>query len=110
MRRIVLSTIYYVLVYFAACSFMLLLQCRPLSLYWHILVLPKGTGGTCANEGDLILPSGIINALIDFVILIIPLRTVLRLHLRWSQKLQVLAVFMAGTLVCASSAIRVAAT
>ena len=110
MRRIVVSTICFVLVYFMACFLMLLLECRPLSLYWHMLVLPQGTGGTCVNEGDLIVPAGIVNALIDLVILIIPLRSVLRLRLRWSQKLQVLAVFMAGALVCASSAIRVAAT
>jgi hypothetical protein len=72
MRRIVLSTIYFVLVYFTVCFLMLLLECRPLSLYWHIPVLPQGTGGTCANEGDLILPAGIINALINLVFSSLP--------------------------------------
>jgi hypothetical protein len=109
-RVFVLGCIYFVLVYFVACFLTLLLECRPLSLYWHILVLPQGTGGVCADEGNLLLASGVVNVIIDWIILLLPIRTALKLHIQWPQKLQVLAVFMAGALVCVSSIIRVTAT
>jgi hypothetical protein len=89
---------------------MLLLECRPLTLYWHILALPQGTGGVCADEGNILPAARLLDVFIDVVILILPIPTVLKLHIGWLQKLQVLAVFMAGTLVCVSSMIRIAAT
>jgi hypothetical protein len=110
LRRFVQGCIYFVMLYFAACFFTLLFECRPLTLYWHILVLPQGTGGVCVDEGNILLAAGLLNVFIDVVILILPIPTVLKLHIRWLQKLQVLAVFMAGTLVCVSSMIRIAAT
>lgn len=109
-RIFVQVCIYFVMLYFMACFLTLLLECRPLTLYWHILVLPRDTGGVCVDEGNLLLISGVVNVVIDVVILVLPIRTVLNLHVRWPQKLQVLAVFMAGTLVCVSSIIRIIAT
>jgi hypothetical protein len=110
LRQFVQGVIYFVMLYFGACFFTLLFECRPLTLYWHILVLPKGTSGVCVDEGNILLAAGLLNVFIDLVILVLPVPTVLKLHIRWSQKLQVLAVFMAGTLVRVSSMIRIAAT
>ena len=64
----------------------------------------------CADEGSILLAAGLLNVFIDVVILILPIPTVLKLHIGWPQKLQVLGVFMAGTLACLSSIIRIAAT
>jgi hypothetical protein len=110
LRLFVQGCIYFVWVYFGACFLTLLLECRPLTLYWHILVLPEGSGGVCADEGNILLVAGLLNVFIDVVILILPIPTVLKLHIGWPQKLQVLGVFMAGTLVCVSSMIRIVAT
>jgi hypothetical protein len=110
LRLFVQGSIYFVWLYFGACFLTLLLECRPLTLYWHILILPEGTGGVCADEGNILLAAGLLNVFIDVVILILPISTVLKLHVGWPQKLQVLGVFMTGTLVCVSSMIRIAAT
>jgi hypothetical protein len=95
LRLFVQGCIYFVWVYFIACFFTLLLECRPLTLYWHILLLPEGTGGVCADEGSILLTARLLN--------VFSMPTVLKLHIGWPQKLQVLGVFMAGTLVCVSS-------
>jgi len=110
LRLFVQGYIYFVWAYFVACFLTLLFECRPLTLYWHILVLPEGTGGVCADEGNILLAAGLLNVFIDIVILVLPIPTVLHLHIGWSQKLQVLGLFMAGTLVCVSSIIRIIAT
>lgn len=77
LRLFVEGTIYFVWLYFGACFLTLLLECRPLTLYWHVLVLPEGTGGVCADEGNILLAAGLLNVFIDAVILILPIPTVL---------------------------------
>jgi hypothetical protein len=110
MKWIVMGVICFTIAYFLTFFFALIFECRPLSHYWHILVVPEGTGGVCADEGDLVVISGIINVLIDVVIFILPIKTVIDLKIALVQKLQVLAIFAAGLFVIMSSTIRILAT
>jgi hypothetical protein len=102
---------YFVIGYFVAFFLALLFQCRPLDFYWNSLASQHtSTAGECTDEGMLLLVSGVLNVFIDVVILILPIPTVLKLKIRWTQKLQVLAVFLAGLLVVATSSTRITAT
>lgn len=102
---------YFVVCYFVVFFLALLLECRPVSFYWTAMALPQDpNGGKCADESNLLFVSGVVNVFIDVVILILPIPMVLKLKIRLQQKLQVLAVFLAGLTVVASSSIRVAAT
>lgn len=50
--------------------------------------------------------AGAINVILDIIIFVIPLRSLLKLKIRTSQKLQVISLFSAGLVVIAAAAVR----
>ncbi|KFY97576.1 hypothetical protein V498_01998 [Pseudogymnoascus sp. VKM F-4517 (FW-2822)] len=92
------------IIYYVVLLLVLCLQCRPLSYYWEIL-LPDAEG-TCLEEGIHMVTAGVLNLIFDLIIFGIPLRSLLLLKIRTTQKLQVIALFSAGLVVIAAASIR----
>ena len=76
---------------------------RPFGHYWEILTKKEGS---CINEGAHMAASAAVNLVLDIIIFLIPLRSLLILKIRTSQKLQVLGLFMCGIAVVVAAAIR----
>lgn len=79
-----------------------LTQCRPLSLYWT----PFARQQNCINEPVHLLAAGIINTVTDFLIVLLPIRTVLNLDLPRRQLLVVQGLLAGGILATIAGAVR----
>jgi hypothetical protein len=72
-----------------------LLNCIPLDWTWrNSLDDPR----YCFNYNIFWLTAGIVEAVIDIVIIVLPIRVVLRLHLDRSKKIAIAGVFLLGAL------------
>ncbi|KAK7941014.1 uncharacterized protein PG986_013401 [Apiospora aurea] len=80
-----------------------LFQCRPISDYWT----PSAGRQNCIDEATHLEAAGIINTISDFILVFLPIRTVLGLKLPWKQRLIVLALFSAGFLASIAGIVRV---
>lgn len=71
----------------------LIFQCRPIDAAWNMTV-----HGTCVDIalGGIIV--GIINVVVDFLILFLPIRMVWRLKLKKKWKFQLIGIFLLGGL------------
>lgn len=67
------------------------MQCTPRSKIWD-----SSTHGTCINESALLNTSGFFNTITDYIILILPISSVLRLQLSRTKKILVVLVFTFG--------------
>lgn len=107
MQKVVMWFLAITLVYHLLCIILLCVECRPLNFYWEEFRYPAPTHGVCGDEGTGLTTTGILNVILDFIILILPIRTVLALDILWTQKLQVLSMFAAGILIVICSTLRV---
>ena len=73
--------------------FALLFKCTPISAY-----VRQEPGIHCVNEYQLYYSLSISDVLIDFMILLIPIPFVWRLHMKPSQKVAVSGIFALGSL------------
>jgi hypothetical protein len=84
-----------VVAYWIGCTVADLLNCIPIQWTWiNSLDDPR----YCFNYNIFWLVSGIVEACIDILILIMPIKMVIGLHMDTTQKLAVVAVFLLGTL------------
>ena len=79
-----------------------LLICRPIDSFW-IRTKP----GRCMNFNVMFLVTGIIDTLIDVIILALPIRRALKLHLPWKTKVPVAGIFALGGFVVITNIIRI---
>jgi hypothetical protein len=70
-----------------------LCQCIPRERIWKSTM-----EGRCFNHALVILSAGIMNLIIDFEILAIPVAAIARLHMALNQKLGATSVFAVGIL------------
>lgn len=68
-----------------------IMQCTPRSRIWD-----SSVHGTCLNESALLNTSGFFNTITDYIILILPIHSVLRLQLSRLKKMLVVLVFTFG--------------
>lgn len=68
-----------------------IMQCTPRAKIWD-----HSTQGTCINESALLNTSGFFNTITDYIILILPIHSVLRLQLSRTKKVLVVLVFTFG--------------
>ncbi|KAL1979674.1 hypothetical protein VTN96DRAFT_5373 [Rasamsonia emersonii] len=78
--------------------------CSPISRFW----LGASVGGTCLNEGSIILADAVISVISDLTILLLPLPLTMSLQMAMKKKLRVIGILGAGGLAVASSIIRLA--
>lgn len=70
--------------------------CRPLSHYWGQYL--GDTNGTCINVSLFYLVFGIINMVIDVVILLSPIPRIITLQLNKRKKVSVIGIMLLGSL------------
>ena len=81
--------------------FSIIFQCSPIQSAWNPTV-----PGKCINLYAFFIGQGVPNVLIDFILLLLPLPFLLRLHVKLPQKVALIGVFMLGYLVIAISIAR----
>ncbi|KAK7953521.1 hypothetical protein PG996_014415 [Apiospora saccharicola] len=77
-------------------------QCRPISNYWNVMAEPRN----CLDEAAHLLAAGIINTFTDFVVVLLPIITVMKLQLTTRNRLVVVGLFSLGFLACGVGAFR----
>jgi hypothetical protein len=87
------SFIWINMLYFMACFWVSLFQCRPIDKLWN-----TWKDGWCLNYGAYILATGIFNCASDFWLLVFPLANIWGLQMSARQKSGISAVFLVGTL------------
>ena len=60
----------------------------------------------CINEAVHLLAAGVINTALSFIIVLLPIRTVIALHLPTKQQLIVYILFAGGLFTCAAGVVR----
>ncbi|KAI0167951.1 hypothetical protein BJ166DRAFT_244331 [Pestalotiopsis sp. NC0098] len=78
-------------------------QCSPISAYWTIGLASK----KCINEEAHLLAAGIINTVTEFIVVFLPMSTVLKLSLPKRQRAIVLGLFATGFLACGAGIARI---
>ncbi|KAE9368311.1 hypothetical protein N431DRAFT_347037 [Stipitochalara longipes BDJ] len=97
----VCGTLAFVVCYTIALSIALLKVCTPLAGFWDVSVPHH-----CIDQIKFELAAAMLNIIIDFVIMVLPLPTIWSLQLPKRQKWALSGVFMLGMLVCIAGAIR----
>ncbi|KAH8909986.1 hypothetical protein BR93DRAFT_925001 [Coniochaeta sp. PMI_546] len=82
--------------------FITMLQCSPVSAYWTL----SFTKQKCINEEAHVLAAGIINTVTDFIIVLLPIKTVKNLNLPKKQRIAVYLLFTGGLLASIAGAVR----
>src|SRR5690606_29844229 len=84
-------------------AFLFALQCWPVSAFWHTSGGLNARGARCIPKLPLHLSLNVINAVIDGLILLIPIPSILRSQMLWKEKVAVLSVFFVGSGACIAS-------
>ena len=81
-------------VFYFVITFFEIFACNPREKYWDVLI----TTGSCFNTLAENIAAGAINAVSDFVILLLPQPVIWRLQMPLKKRLQVSVIFLAGFL------------
>ncbi|KAJ8071814.1 hypothetical protein OCU04_002128 [Sclerotinia nivalis] len=81
----------------------LVFQCRPPQDYWKVTKDPQPN---CIDQSSTLLLAGIVNTLTDFLVVLLPIRTVYSTNLPRRQSLIVSFLFTLGFLSCFAGIIR----
>ncbi|KAI1337741.1 integral membrane protein [Xylariaceae sp. FL0016] len=77
-------------------------QCRPISSYWEISAEPKH----CIDEGAHLAAANLINTITDFIIVLLPISTIMGLELPTKQRIIVSCLLCTGLLACGAGIAR----
>ncbi|KAF2439773.1 hypothetical protein P171DRAFT_524858 [Karstenula rhodostoma CBS 690.94] len=95
-RRVVYSVISVVIAYTLAYELIIIFQCRPVAAAWDIAVK-----GTCLKPMIQMMVFSSLNILIDLITLALPVKLFLELQMSIRQRMSLIAMFGAGSFVCA---------
>ncbi|KAJ5650186.1 uncharacterized protein N7484_003909 [Penicillium longicatenatum] len=102
-RRINYGVGIFCLVWFVAAFIGDLLYCIPIRHFWDPTV-----AGHCFNFPSYFLAMELIDILLDVTIIVLPLRTISSLQLSFRKKVALLGVFLLGSFVIVTGAVRIA--
>ncbi|KAK9426022.1 hypothetical protein SUNI508_12646 [Seiridium unicorne] len=103
-RRIITCLMFFSVMYGLAALLIPLLICRPIQASWDNKI-----AGVCGDQPAAFVAVEVSGLIIDILISILPARCILGLNLSTPKKLQILAVFTAGSLVTIITGLRLAA-
>ncbi|KJX94469.1 CFEM domain-containing protein [Zymoseptoria brevis] len=86
-----------------ACILATIFACNPISYSWRYT---NRAGGACVDRIAIAYSVGGINVVLDIIIIILPVRRLLKLELPMKQKLSVVSCFLVGFVVTAVSIVR----
>lgn len=69
-----------------------LLICKPISMFWGEIT----PGGYCGNQNAAFAAVGLMDVIVDFAILIIPLRPIFKLQMPLANRTALALVFVLG--------------
>ncbi|KAH6673743.1 integral membrane protein [Halenospora varia] len=78
-------------------------QCRPPQDYWKLTTEPQPN---CHNEMSTLLVAGILNTLTDFIVVLLPIRTIWTLQLAPKHLIPLIFLFGLGFISCGAGIIR----
>ena len=90
-----------VVAWWLGCIFATVFGCHPIRKAWDPFV-----PGTCVDRVRVFIGKAVPNFTTDFVILLLPLVEIVKLHVKAPRKLGLGGVFLLGALACASSVVR----
>ncbi|KAI0849403.1 hypothetical protein F5Y00DRAFT_269388 [Daldinia vernicosa] len=93
-----------IIAFHIAISIVNILECIPIQYYWDVTI----SVGYCLNYGLFMLLVGIINVIIDFILVFCPIPMVLRLHTSKQKKRLLIFTFCMGGSACIVSIVRLA--
>ncbi|EEH23452.2 hypothetical protein PABG_05663 [Paracoccidioides brasiliensis Pb03] len=79
-------------------------QCVPLEASWN-----KKVNGKCIHKNAFWYGYAVTNTTTDFIVFLLPIPALVKLHLHWKEKVGVVGVFALGFFVCITSIIRTTA-
>ncbi|GIZ48058.1 hypothetical protein CKM354_001113300 [Cercospora kikuchii] len=82
-----------------------LLQCQPVSRYWR--QLEPNVPGTCIDQKVMSIANATIVIAFDVIVLLLPIRNLLKARVPWRTRLGILSVFLVGFAVTACSGVRI---
>ena len=88
-------------VFYTIDTFLVIFECDPRAKVWD-----DSIPGHCFSLHQLGVSSGVINVISDFAILLLPLRRIWQLQMRWTKKWRFLAVFAVGFFGCIAAVLR----
>lgn len=71
-----------------------ILICQPVEMNWN----PQTPGGHCGNQNAAYSAVGVVDIVVDFAILLLPIPTVLKLQLPTANRIGLMFVFSFGIL------------
>ncbi|KAH9903640.1 hypothetical protein F4778DRAFT_790696 [Xylariomycetidae sp. FL2044] len=77
-------------------------QCRPVSDYWTLSATPQD----CIDEGAHLTAASVINTVTDFIVVLLPIKTVIDLDLPAKQRAIVMGLFGAGLVASSAGIVR----
>lgn len=77
--------------FYLATTLVKIFECQPRERIWDVSV-----PGHCINIPSLLNTSGVFNGATDMLLLLVPVKSVWRLHMSAKKKLQVAAIFTFG--------------
>lgn len=73
-------------------------QCTPIAAFWDKSILKSTPGSHCFDSEAFWFSYALINIFLDVIILVLPIREVVKLQLPWREKAELVAVFSLGVL------------
>ncbi|PQE06685.1 integral membrane protein [Rutstroemia sp. NJR-2017a BBW] len=93
-----------VLIFWVGCTVANLLNCRPLEWTWRN---SRADPRYCFNYNIFWMASGVVEAFLDVLIIVIPVRLIFGLHLTLARKIALTAVFLLGIFVIVTGIVKV---
>lgn len=91
-RWAVFAVLFITIGFMVALCFSLIFECRPIAKFWNPLLQ-----GTCVRVSNLYLANGILNVVADFLVLLVPIPMLVKLHVSYNQKFLIWSIFAAGS-------------
>ncbi|CAG8983868.1 hypothetical protein HYALB_00005506 [Hymenoscyphus albidus] len=96
-RRITLLAIAIVATQGTIFCFTVIFQCRPPQNYWKVTIEKDPN---CIDDTASLLAAGIINTLTDFIVVLLPIKTVMSVSLPIKQRIPIVLLFAFGFISC----------
>ncbi|KAI9835242.1 MAG: hypothetical protein M1838_005354 [Thelocarpon superellum] len=100
-RRTCLVVIGCYLAWFIAIIVLDIFQCKPIAYQWD-----KSLHGECVSPRTFFVGNGVTNVVLDFMILLLPMPMIWKLHQSRANKVALTATFALGSFVCIISIVR----
>lgn len=95
MRRSLMVVFLLQTIWMLVCCFESIFRCKPIAASWNVQLLPTAK---CQNFTLIVIAAEPFNALLDFVMVALPLHVIRTLQLSTRRKVTISAIFLLGSL------------